>query len=147
MRIMPSANQFDESFVRVNYCRCADDFLVCIIGSKVLAVEIKERLSSFLGRTLKLELNQEKTAITNLVNSRVRFLGYELTKVKCDTKLVKDKRGYKRRSINGCIALLVPGQVVRDKLKEFKKGANPYPYKSRANLSIKEIIESYNAEI
>ena len=137
----------DETFTRVNYVRFADDFLICIIGSRALASEIKEKTSVYMAQNLKLELNQEKTAITNLSKERVRFLGYELIKSQCNTKLSRNKRGYKQRSINGKIELLVPGQVIRDKLKPFKKGNKPYPCKNRSNLPIKEIIEAYNAEI
>jgi hypothetical protein len=121
--------------------------LVCIIGSRALAVEIKEKLTVFMGQTLRLELNQEKTAITNLAKRRVRFLGYELSKNQCNTKITKNRAGRKARSVNGRIVLLVPGQVIRDKLKPFKKGIKPYPYKARNNLAVKEIIEAYNAEI
>jgi hypothetical protein len=42
---------------------------------------------------------------------------------------------------------LVPGQVIRDKLKPFKKGNKSYPCKGRSKLAVKEIIEVYNAEI
>lgn len=144
---LPSRKPMDESFIRVNYVRFADDFLVCIMGSRAMACEIKEKLTVFMKQNLKLELNQEKTSITNLSKKRVRFLGYELTKNRCNTKLSLDKRGYKRRSINGRIELLVPGQVIRDKLKPFRKGSKPYPCKDRSILSVKEIIETYNAEI
>jgi group II intron reverse transcriptase/maturase len=80
MLTMPSLKSMDESFIRVDYVRFADDFLVCIMGSRAMACEIKEKLSVFMAQNLKLELNQEKPAITNLSKERVRFLGFELTK-------------------------------------------------------------------
>jgi len=147
MQTIPSANPMDELFIRVHGCRYADDFLVCVTGSRALACEIKEKLGDFLKQTLKLELNQEKTSITNLAKTRVRFLGYELSKSQCNTKLTKDRHGHKRRSINGNIQLLVPGQVIRDKLEPFRIGCKPYPCKARSNLSIREIFDMYNAEI
>ena len=147
MQTMPSGDPMDEAFIRVQGVRYADDFVVCVVGSRALAFEIKEKLGDFLKHTLGLELNQEKTSITNLAKKRVRFLGYELAKSHCNTKLVKNRCGHIRRSINGNIQLLVPGQVIREKLEPFRKGSKPYPCSTRSNLSIREIIDMYNAEI
>ena len=59
--------------------RYADDYVVCIIGSKATANEIKERIAGFMQKELHLELSREKTKITNLSDIRVRFLGYVIT--------------------------------------------------------------------
>ena len=120
--------------------------MVCIIGNKALAVELKEKLTAFLNQTLKFELNQEKTAITNLANSRVRFLGCELTKAKCNTKLAKAKRGHKCRSLNGRVELLVSGQVIRDKFKSSNGASNPVPADPESSNQSRD-LESYNAEV
>lgn len=112
-----------------------------------MACEIKDKMACFLKQTLGLELNHEKTFITNLANERVRFAGYEISKVRCDTKLTKNVYGHKRRSVNGHIEFLVPGQVIRDKLKPFKKGRAAYPFKVRSQYPVLDIISMYNAEI
>jgi hypothetical protein len=147
MRILHAVDPMDETFIRVSYTRYADDFLVYVVGSKSLACEIKGKMTYFLEHSLGLELNQEKTSITNLANERVRFVGYEVSKVRCDTKLTKNVYGHKRRSINGLIELLVPNQVIRDKLVPFRKGIVPYPFKARSMYPILDIINMYNAEI
>lgn len=98
-------------------------------------------------QNLHLELSAEKTSITNLAENRVRFLGYEISKSHCDTKLTKDTIGRNKRSVNGSIQLLVPGQVIRDKLKPFKKNGKPYPFVARNNYPVMDIISMYNAEI
>jgi hypothetical protein len=147
MQTLHAADPMDKNFIRVRYVRFADDFLVCIIGSKALALEIKVKIACFLEQNLGLELSQEKTAVTHLSKNRVRFLGYDLTKVRCDTKLIEDTRGCIRRSINGNIALLVPGQIIRDKSKPFRRGRNPYPFVARNNYPVLDIVSMYNAEI
>jgi group II intron reverse transcriptase/maturase len=136
MQTLHSVDSMDKDFIRMKYCRFADDFLVCVIGSRTLALEIKSKITCFMKQTLKLELNQEKTSVTNLSDRSVRFLGYELAKARCNSKLTKHKDGHKRRSLNGEIELLVPGQVIRDKLKPFKKGNKPYPFAARINYPV-----------
>ena len=147
MQSMHALDPMDENFIRVKYVRYADDFLVCIIGSKLLAQEIKEKIACFMEQNLHLELSAEKTSITNLAENRIRFLGYEISKSHCDTKLTKDTIGRKKRSVNGSIQLLVPGQVVRDKLKPFRKNGKPYPFVARNNYPVMDTISMYNAEI
>jgi len=147
MRSMPSTDLMDETFTRVRYIRYADDFLISIIGSKALALDIKSKITVFLGQRLGLELNQEKTFITNLAREKVRFLGYDITKAQCNTKLSKYKDGHKQRVVNQSIQLLVPGQVVRDKLKPFMKQGKPTHFTARMNYSVMDIISMYNAEV
>lgn len=140
-------DHMDKNYQRVKYVRYADDFVVCIIGSKATANEIKERIAGFMQKELHLELSREKTKITNLSDKRVRFLGYEITKSQENTKQVVDSIGRKKRSVNGTIQLVVPGDVIREKLKPFIKKGKPYQVGARVNLPVIEIISQYNAEI
>lgn len=64
-----------------------------------------------------------------------------------DTKITQDSIGRQKRSINGSIQLLVPGQVIRDRLKPFRKNGKPYPFIARNNYPVMDIISMYNAEI
>ena len=147
MQTLPAMDPMDMTFSRVHFTRYADDFVICVSGSKALACEIKEKITVFMKQALGLELNQEKTSITNLTKNRVQFLGYEISKSQCNTKIAKNIHGHKRRSINGLIQLLVPGQVIRDKLGPFRKDKKACPYKIRSNYSLRDIIDMYNAEI
>lgn len=147
MRMIPAREPMDENFKRVKYVRYADDFVICIIGDKKLALEIKKEVSDFLMSNLKLELNQDKTLITNLKHARANFLGYEFTKSYCNTKLSKNPLGYKIRSINGEIQLLVPSKVINEKIKRYSKNNKPAAYKARINLPVLDIISEFNAEI
>jgi len=147
MQAIPALDPMDENYLRVKYVRYADDFVVCIIGSKALAEEIKEKIAHFMSGELHLELSREKTKITNLSSENVRFLGYEISKSKENTKQVVDTIGRKKRSVNGTIQLLVPSDVIWDKLKPFRKHGKSYPYVARVNLPVMDIINLYNAEI
>jgi len=58
----------------IAYVRYADDWLVGIWGTKQDAKLLKEQIKGFL-RSLKLELSEEKTLITNARSDRAKFLG------------------------------------------------------------------------
>lgn len=69
---------YDEQFVRIQYCRYADDFLLGIIGSKKVAETIKAEIKQFLSEKLHLTMSDEKTKITHSTK-RALFLGFEIT--------------------------------------------------------------------
>ena len=71
---MPCVDPMDTGYIRVEYIRYADDFLVMVNGSKALASTIKAELGEFLRSRLKLELSEEKTLITHLSSQKIRFL-------------------------------------------------------------------------
>src|SRR5258708_5889451 len=64
MRKLPSLDPQDPNFVRVKYCRYADDWLIGVTGPHQLAEEIKERIVQFLKSRLSLTLSTQKTLIT-----------------------------------------------------------------------------------
>jgi group II intron reverse transcriptase/maturase len=146
MRTMPARDTLDPNYIKVKYCRYADDFIVMIIGSKRLAQAIREEIRNFL-ETLSLVLSQEKTVITNLRDRRVRFLGYEIAKTHENTKLTETARGVKKRAANGSIQLLVPGDVIREKLKPFVRNGKSIHHNARVNAPLLDTLTLYNAEI
>lgn len=54
----------DENYIRIQYLRYADDFIIGVQGPRKLAVEIEERVADLLAG-LELELNRSKTRITD----------------------------------------------------------------------------------
>ena len=146
MRSMHGQDLLDPDFIKVKYFRYADDFIVMIIGSKRLAQDIKEKIGAFLN-TLGLTLSVEKTLITNLQDRRVRFLGYEIAKTEENTKLTVNRQGVKKRAANGSIQLLVPADVIRDKLKPFVKNGKAIHHNARINAPLLDTLTLYNAEI
>jgi len=137
----------DKNFIRVKYYRYADDFVICLDGSKELAENIKDDIRVFLKENLKLELNADKTLITNLKDKRARFLGYEISKAHCNTKLTKNAKGVKQRAVNETIQLLVPGEVIRRKIQPYEKNGKPTHSPMRINMPVLDIINEYNSEI
>jgi len=146
MRTMPAADPLDPNYIKVKYCRYADNFIVMIIGSKQLAEHIREDIRAFL-ETLSLVLSPEKTLITNLSDRRLRFLGYEIAKTREDTKLTENAQGIKKRAANGSLQLLVPADVIREKLKPFVSNGKAAHYNARVNAPLLDTLTVYNAEI
>ncbi|HEU5380603.1 MAG TPA: reverse transcriptase domain-containing protein [Ktedonobacteraceae bacterium] len=147
MRAMPTQDPFDPNYVKVKYIRYADDFLVMIIGSKDLAEQVRARIKDFLQQELRLELNREKTVITHLNDERVRFLGYDIAKTRENTALAVNTLGVKMRAANETIQLLVPGEVIREKLKPFVRNGKAVHHNARVNLPLLDLLTQYNAEI
>lgn len=68
----------DERYVRINYVRYADDFLIGVEGSHKTAVVILEKVQKFINNQLGLKLNPDKTGIIAYSIKPVKFLGYKL---------------------------------------------------------------------
>jgi hypothetical protein len=104
-------------------------------------------VKKYLAEELKLELSLEKTVITNLGDNNVRFLGYEIAKTRNNTIIKKNTLGIKRRSANETIQLLVPSDVINEKLKPFMKNGNTVHHGARINIPILDMINEFNSEI
>jgi len=113
----------------------------------VSADKLKKYVLPNLPENLKLELNADKTLITNLKDDRVRFLGYEISKSHDDTIVKKDSKGVKKRSVNETIQLLVPSEVINRHIRPFIENGKVASYKARVNLPVLDIINDYNSEI
>jgi hypothetical protein len=147
MRTMHTQDPFDPDYIKVKYIRYADDFIMMVIGSKELAEQIREEIRAFLETSLNLVLSPEKTVITNLKDQRVRFLGYEIAKSREDTQLTENTRGVKMRAANETIQLLVPGDVIQEKLKPFVRNGKAVHHNARINVPLLDLLTQYNAEI
>ncbi|MEO4828006.1 reverse transcriptase domain-containing protein [Bacteroides uniformis] len=155
MQQHPATLDMDGNFKRMRYVRYADDFLIGVIGSKEDCLKAKEDIKNFLLDKLKLELSDEKTLITN-GHDRAKFLGYEVT-IRKTNKTRKNKKGIAIRSLDHKTVLLLPFEVMRDKLMGYKamkivreKGKEKWESTSRPYLRSNddlEILTRYNSEI
>jgi hypothetical protein len=147
----PSKSQTDK---KIKYIRYADDFLIGVNGSREDCVEIKRKLAEFIGRTLKMELSDEKTLITHS-NEYARFLGYDV-RVRRDTKIKRvGKMKHAKRTLSNKAELVIP---LSDKIHKFifskgiaiqESGGNLHPVHRAEllHLSDLEIVSSYNNEL
>lgn len=146
LRQIPSVETKDEEFRRLYYCRYCDDFLLGFAGPRTEAETIKQELKAFLS-SIKLTLSEEKSLITHAGSHRARFLGYELSARKSNTKLSQDKHGPRKcRSINSTIGLHVPRSVAKEWENRHRKANRPVHRPELLNLSDYEIVWLYNSE-
>jgi retron-type reverse transcriptase/5-methylcytosine-specific restriction endonuclease McrA len=75
--------------IQILYIRYADDWILFSRGTEALALEIKDLTKKWLSENLELELNQEKTKITELSENKAHFLGFEIFKQQ--NPLIKNK--------------------------------------------------------
>jgi hypothetical protein len=140
-RVMPSGDLHDPGYRRLRYARYADDQLFGFIGPKAEAEEIKARLTRFLREELTLELSQDKTLITHARTGAAKFLGYEITVHRSDTKVTRG-----RRSANGGVALRVPRDVIKAKCIPYLKLGKPEVRSQLVNEDDHTIVATYGAE-
>lgn len=155
MQKHPATLDMDEDFRRMRYVRYADDFLIGIIGSKDDCVNIKADIKRFLCEKLKLELSDEKTLITH-GHDHAKFLGFEVT-IRKSGKTRKGSNGMPKRSLDHKTVVLLPLEVMKNKLMEYKAmkivvedGKEKWESTSRPYLRSNddlEILNRYNSEI
>ncbi len=155
MQKLPATLDMDEDFRRMRYVRYADDFLIGVIGGREDCVTIKEDIKKFLLDKLKLELSDEKTLITH-GHDHAKFLGYEVT-IRKSEKTRKGSKGLPKRSLDHKTVVLLPLEVMKDKLMEYKamkiiveNGKEKWESTSRPYLRSNddlEILNRYNSEI
>lgn len=139
---LPARDANDPVYRRLKYVRYADDFLLGFNGPKSEAEEIKQQLREFLGK-LELELSEEKTLITHARSESARFLGYEVTTIQADQRRTKTGNGRSHRKVNGKIGLRVPQDVLRKKMKEYKRREKAIHRAELLNDSDYAIISNY----
>lgn len=143
-RKLPSIDQYDPNYRKLQYVRYADDWVIGIRGTYAEAENIKTRISEFCHKQLKLRLSEEKTKITNLKRDKVFFLGTEIYRSrhqKYHAFKKRLRRSTKRLRINA------PLRHIRGKLKHagFIRGNLPHPKFVWMSLEHDKIIAMYNA--
>jgi len=145
----------DSGYRRLFYVRYADDWLCGVIGSKQDAEEIKVDIKRYMTDTLKLELSEEKTLITNACDM-ARFLSYDIF-ISDNESLKEDKNGHTRRVRSGKVKLYVPREKWQKKLMDYKALEIKYHNGKEIFIPVHrtylisnddlEILQQYNAEI
>lgn len=140
---MPSRDPNDPKFRRFKYLRYADDWLIGFSGSHREAEKIKEQITDFMHKNLKLKLSEEKTLITNARSEAAKFLGYEIVTLDADDKQHQELH---RRNINGAPGLKVPVKVIKTKCSKYMKRGKPIQLAARIHDTDFSIIAQYQAE-
>jgi hypothetical protein len=144
----------DPNYRRLDYIRYADDFIVLVSGSFKDAKFIQNNIKDYIKANCGLELNQNKTVISNILKDEWSFLG---EKMKKNFKInhegsVKHVSGTQvgiakllvNSSIDNLLGILKKSGFVRqNKLGKFI----PKAYTSIVNLTHYEIVSFYNSKL
>jgi len=98
----------DPNYRRLDYIRYADDFIVLVSGSFKDAKYIQNNIKEYIKANCGLELNQNKTIISNILNNEWSFLGAKMKKLKI-------KPEWRVKHVNGTkvgIAKLPPSGLI-----------------------------------
>lgn len=135
----------------IYYVRYADDFIVSVNGKYKDAEIIKQKINDFL-KGLDIELNMEKTHITDIYKKKVYFLGYEIKGL--SPKMTFTGRTKKNHRISwGGIKVLAPQNKLQNKLRNIGFCDQENSFKQARgiskwiHLSHKDILTRYNAII
>lgn len=112
MMKMEATDSMDPNFKRLLYVRYADDFVVLVIGSQTDCFDLRRKIKDFLNNKLKLELNIEKTDITNVKEGFI-FLGAHI--IQRSKILLKVANSNIRRRFSRRISVLAPLTKMLDK--------------------------------
>jgi group II intron reverse transcriptase/maturase len=153
MRATPSVRVNDPEFIRIKYLRYADDWIIGLCGSHVLAEEIKQEIKMFLHERLKLTLNEEKTRITNARTEEALFLGTILTigndgPAKVTLSTTRWGKKVKRRSTGWETVLKAPLPKLLKRLSDrgfCTKTGTPIPKSGWAFLDVDQLILLYSS--
>lgn len=152
MRRRGNVNKFDPNFKRMKYIRYADDFIILTIGTKDEAVMIKNNVKEFLRTHCGVDLNMDKTVITNLRDDKFKFLGAEIAKER-NTTFIR-KRARSKTLARGRLLIKAPIKSLLNKLKEknfIRQNKDQIYFPQHigylTNLTHYDILSHYNSKI
>jgi group II intron reverse transcriptase/maturase len=153
LRTLNSNDRFDPNFRRLDYIRYADDFVILVTGSIHDATHIKNNTKEFLKNNCGLELNSDKTIITNIGDNRWSFLGAEIVKLRKSPSFLRIGKigkavGTSRLLIKAPIDKLLDKLIKAGFLKRNTQGdIVPKMYGSVINLDHADILAFYNSKM
>ncbi|CAK2186220.1 putative nicotine oxidoreductase [Vibrio crassostreae] len=143
-----------DQFVRLQYIRYADDWIIGVNGSRKLAEEIRGDVGKYLADELKLQLSYEKTHIRHAKTEKALFLGTLLSVGSTQQRIAKinsnQAKSVTKRTTGWETRMQVPVRTLVKKLQQkgFCDGkGNPKGKASWVTLDGFQIIDLYNATL
>ena len=148
MKQVPSKDPMDEHYKRLVYVRYADDWIVGITGSKSFAETIRDQITVFLQKHLKLTLSTAKTHISHFKQDGASFLGYTIKCGLAGQYSAKDICGGRKRTVGWQPRLFVPmDKIVKRLSNQNFCTSNGFPLKKKGWIFYEDdvIIARYNS--
>lgn len=148
--------------VKVYAVRYLDEILVITSGSKMLAMNLKDRVVRFLEGNLELKVDKLNTAIHSAVSEKIDFLGMELQAVSptvlhppMSDKAIRAQKKYIKRKEAKALELRNARETVRKKLglkilnhvfKKLKR-CDGFKFEVKIEAEVREIFRTWAEEV
>jgi group II intron reverse transcriptase/maturase len=156
LRLLPKFDMHNEDYRRTIYVRYADDFIVLLASTRKYTITLKDKIATFLKEECGLELNDQKTTITN-TREGLMYLGAKIKRRnnssifnsflgKAENKITR--RSSLRMAVDAPIATLIDKMIQNDfarrnhKAKVLAKGRTDI-----IHLTHFDIIRFFNSKI
>ena len=136
--------------LRFYYTRYADDWCFFTNAKPSLIQLIQNKILSYLKDYLKLTLSLEKTKITNLYKTRVKYLGFSLFRLKSRKISTTTKTGKTKRVTGNCINIGIDKDKIIDRLQwqgYLDTKMKPREQPALSTIDPYELIMRYNSII
>lgn len=152
LRRTPSTDPMDPNFRRLMYVRYADDFVILIAGKYSDANLIRTKIKDFLREKCGLELNLDKTLISDIKDG-FKFLGAHCRKLSKHAYVIRHKTGFKKRATMRLLTYIdlkkVYRKLVSTRIAKFEKRQTirGTARNDLINFSHADIVAFYNSKI
>lgn len=133
--------------IHIKYVRYADDWCIGINGPRKIAEQIRDEVADFMSKTLKLELNREKTHIRHAKTEEAFFLGTRIrvgSESQRVTRILRNGKTFLKRSAGWTPIMMVPVDKLVERLYTkgvCDKAGNPQPKMAWAMLDDDQIVD------
>jgi hypothetical protein len=74
-----SKHIYNNKFTTIKYIRYTKNFIIAVLGKKILVLKIKESIAQFIKNDLLLKIHKKKTKLINVLNNSSNFLSYQIS--------------------------------------------------------------------
>lgn len=138
-------------YIRLKYVRYADDWCMGVNGPVEIAEKIRNEISEFMSKTLKLELNMEKTHIRHAKSEEAFFLGTRI-RVGSETprvsRVLRHGKTFLKRNAGWTPVMMAPVNKLVERLHlkgVCDKAGNPVAKYAWATLDDDQIVDMYSS--
>ncbi|KAA8518049.1 hypothetical protein F0562_015531 [Nyssa sinensis] len=148
--------------VKIYAVRYLDEILVITSGSKILTVDLKNRVLKFLEKNLELKVDRVKSAVHSAVSEKISFLGMELQAVPpsvlhppMSEKAIRARKKYLRQKEVRALELRNARETNRKKLglkimshvfKKLKRSSG-FKFDFQIEREVREIFRTWADEV
>jgi len=123
----------NRQYLKFMYVRYADDWILLTNGPKLLAEKIKKEATNWAWNNLSMTLSPEKTIITDIIESKAHFLGFE----------IKSSRYRQIKKVKASFSFSTHGKYISKDILKKVAGQDTHAYIDRHHLISRMCMKGY----